>query len=250
MVAASKMPMLKPSEYELWRMGMEQYIQMVDYSLWEVIENGNAPSITKLVKGVETIIAPSTIEEKVQKRLELKARSTLLMGIPNEHQLKFNSIKDAKSLMHAIKKRFGGNADTKKTQRNLLKQYNSSTNGAVNTAHGVTTASTQATAVNSTTIDNLNDVVIYGLEVPDGYANNEGKKILEEHCKKTYYEWAPMNQENRNKENTRRVVPVETTTSNAFISCDGLGDYDWSDQAKEVQLTLYSWLTLLQVLTL
>ncbi|GJX28643.1 ribonuclease H-like domain-containing protein [Tanacetum coccineum] len=44
---------------------------------------------------------------------------------------------------------------------------------------------------------------------------------------------APRNQENRNKENTRRVVPVETTTSNALISCDGLGDYDWSDQAEK-----------------
>ncbi|GKD45374.1 ribonuclease H-like domain-containing protein, partial [Tanacetum coccineum] len=44
---------------------------------------------------------------------------------------------------------------------------------------------------------------------------------------------APKNQENRNKENTRRVVPVEITTSNALISCDSLGDYDWSDQAEE-----------------
>ncbi|GJU12261.1 ribonuclease H-like domain-containing protein [Tanacetum coccineum] len=44
---------------------------------------------------------------------------------------------------------------------------------------------------------------------------------------------APRNQENRNRENTRRVVPVETTTSNALISCDGLGDYDWSDQAEK-----------------
>ncbi|GKA59288.1 ribonuclease H-like domain-containing protein [Tanacetum coccineum] len=227
MVAASKVPMLKPGEYELWRMRMEQYIQMIDYSLWEVIENGNAPPITKVVEGVETTIAPTTAEEKAQRRLELKARSTLLMGIPNEHQLKFNSIKDAKSLLQAIEKRFGGNAATKKTQRNLLKQhqleihgesisqedvnqkflrslspewnthtivwrnkpeidtlslddlYNnlkiyepkvkgtsssstntqniafvssnntSSTNGAVNTAHGATTASTQATAIKS-----------------------------------------------------------------------------------------------------
>ncbi|GKC35613.1 hypothetical protein Tco_1047997 [Tanacetum coccineum] len=67
-------------------------------------ENGNAPPITKLVEGVETIIAPTTTEEKAQKRLELKARRTLLMGIHNEHQLKFNSIKDAKSLLQAIKK--------------------------------------------------------------------------------------------------------------------------------------------------
>ncbi|GKB27386.1 hypothetical protein Tco_0866787 [Tanacetum coccineum] len=72
---------------------------MIDYSLWEVIENGNAPPITKVVEGVETTIAPTTAEEKAQRRLELKARSTLLMGIPNEHQLKFNSIKDAKSLI-------------------------------------------------------------------------------------------------------------------------------------------------------
>ncbi|GKA66041.1 hypothetical protein Tco_0765849 [Tanacetum coccineum] len=56
------------------------------------------------------------------RRLEVKARSTLMMGIPNEHQLKFNSIKDAKKLLEAIENRFGGNVATKKTQMNLLKQ--------------------------------------------------------------------------------------------------------------------------------
>ncbi|GJT79037.1 hypothetical protein Tco_1045762 [Tanacetum coccineum] len=44
------------------------------------------------------------------------------MGIPNEHQLKFNSIKDAKKLLKAVENIFGGNEATKKTQRNLLKQ--------------------------------------------------------------------------------------------------------------------------------
>ncbi|GJS46851.1 hypothetical protein Tco_0596972 [Tanacetum coccineum] len=97
MVASSKVPMLKP-------------------------ENDNAPPITKVVEGVKTTIAPTTAEEKAQRRLELKARITLLIGIPNEHQLKINSIKDAKSLLQAVEKRFGGNAITKKTQRNLLKQ--------------------------------------------------------------------------------------------------------------------------------
>ncbi|GJR88522.1 hypothetical protein Tco_0212533 [Tanacetum coccineum] len=51
-----------------------------------------------------------------------EAGSTLMIGIPNEHQLMFNSIKDAKSLLEVIEKRFGGNDATKKTQRNLLKQ--------------------------------------------------------------------------------------------------------------------------------
>ncbi|GJR35069.1 retrovirus-related pol polyprotein from transposon TNT 1-94 [Tanacetum coccineum] len=41
MVAASKVLMLKPGEFELWRMRIEQYIQMIDYALWDVIENGH-----------------------------------------------------------------------------------------------------------------------------------------------------------------------------------------------------------------
>ncbi|GKA19222.1 hypothetical protein Tco_0699137 [Tanacetum coccineum] len=64
----------------------------------------------------------TTAKEKAQRRLEVKARSTLMIGIPNEHQLKFNSIKDAKKLLEAVEKRFSGNATTRKTQRNLLKQ--------------------------------------------------------------------------------------------------------------------------------
>ncbi|GKD01408.1 hypothetical protein Tco_1171682, partial [Tanacetum coccineum] len=74
MVAASKVPMFKQGEYEIWRMRMEQYIQMVDYALWEVIENGNTAQKTTLVEGVEKVIPPTTTEEKAQRRLELKAR--------------------------------------------------------------------------------------------------------------------------------------------------------------------------------
>ncbi|GKA45573.1 retrovirus-related pol polyprotein from transposon TNT 1-94 [Tanacetum coccineum] len=91
-------------------------------NLWEIIENGNAPILTKTIDGKETVILPTSVEEKAQRRAELKARSTLLMALPNEHQLKFNSYKDAKTLMQAITNRFGRNAATKKTQKNLLKQ--------------------------------------------------------------------------------------------------------------------------------
>ncbi|GKA26107.1 protein phosphatase 2C family protein [Tanacetum coccineum] len=85
MVAASKVPMLKPGKFELWRMRIEQYIQMIDYALSEVIENGATLQKTAVVEGVE---------------------------------------KDAKLLLKAVEKRFRGNAATKKTQRNLLKlQY-------------------------------------------------------------------------------------------------------------------------------
>ncbi|GJT98797.1 putative reverse transcriptase domain-containing protein [Tanacetum coccineum] len=282
-----------------------------NYSLWEVIKNGNAPPITKVVKGVETTIAPITTKEKAQRRLAMKARSTLLMGIPNKHQLKFNSIKDAKSLLQAIEKRFGGNAATKKTQRNRLKQQyknftasssevldqtfdrlqkfisqleihgetisqedvnqkflrglspewnthtivTNSINGAVNTAHDATTASTQATAINSTTIDNLKEMdlrwqmALLIMRARRFLKNTRRKffvngtetigfdKSKVECCnchKKGHFARecrALRNQENGKKENTS--MPVETTTSNALISCDGLGDYDWSDQTEE-----------------
>nr|GEV75815.1 ribonuclease H-like domain-containing protein [Tanacetum cinerariifolium] len=119
MVAASKVLMLKPSVFEIWRMRIEKYIEMVDYALWEVIENGATLPKTQVVEGV-TIVTPITsVEDKDQRRLEVKARNTLMMGIPNEHQLKFNSIKDANHLLEAAKKRFGGNAATKKIKKSL-----------------------------------------------------------------------------------------------------------------------------------
>ncbi|GJR19121.1 putative ribonuclease H-like domain-containing protein, partial [Tanacetum coccineum] len=69
-----------------------------------------------------TIPGPLTAEERILKRNDVKARSILLMAIPNEHQLTFNQYKDAKTLFEAIQSRFGGNDAIKKTQKTLLKQ--------------------------------------------------------------------------------------------------------------------------------
>nr|GEY74721.1 ribonuclease H-like domain-containing protein [Tanacetum cinerariifolium] len=66
--------------------------------------------------------APTTAKQKLARKNEFKARGTLLIALPNKHQLKFNSHKDAKTLMKAIEKRFGGNTKTKKVQKTLLKQ--------------------------------------------------------------------------------------------------------------------------------
>ncbi|GJY15385.1 ribonuclease H-like domain-containing protein [Tanacetum coccineum] len=69
-----------------------------------------------------------------------------------------------------------------------------------------------------------------GLEVADGNADNERKKISQEDRKESR---APKNQDSRNWEPTKRTVPVEETTSNALVSqCNGFG-YDWNDQAEE-----------------
>nr|GEW74106.1 hypothetical protein [Tanacetum cinerariifolium] len=88
----------------------------------ELILNGDFPVPTQVVEGVLQPVAPITAEQRLARKNELKARGTLLMALPDKHQLKFNSHKDAKTLMEAIEKRFGGNTETKKVQKTLLKQ--------------------------------------------------------------------------------------------------------------------------------
>nr|GEU95205.1 hypothetical protein [Tanacetum cinerariifolium] len=74
------------------------------------------------LKDPQVPVAPTTAEQKLARKNELKAHGTLLIGLPDKHQLKFNIHKDAKTLMEAIEKRFGGNKETKKVQKTLLKQ--------------------------------------------------------------------------------------------------------------------------------
>ncbi|GJY58432.1 putative ribonuclease H-like domain-containing protein [Tanacetum coccineum] len=126
--ALAKLPMLKLGEYEMWEIRIKQYFQIQDYALWEVIENGNSwvpIPVTATETGPSTglkMTVPSTAEEKICKKNDVKARSLLLMALPNEHQLTFDQYVDAQSMFAAIKARFGGNEATKKTQKALLKQ--------------------------------------------------------------------------------------------------------------------------------
>ncbi|GJZ63227.1 hypothetical protein Tco_0619648 [Tanacetum coccineum] len=102
----ARLPILNPREYDLWLIRIEQYFLMTDYSLWEVILNGNKV-LKRTVREIEQEYKPTTVEEKQDRRNEMKARGTLLMALPNKDQLKFHSYKDAKLLMKAIEKRCG-----------------------------------------------------------------------------------------------------------------------------------------------
>ncbi|GJX21292.1 putative ribonuclease H-like domain-containing protein [Tanacetum coccineum] len=115
--AIAKLPLLKQGDYEMWRLRIEQYIQLKDYALWEIIENDNSfipvARTTTHADGTSTftITGPLTTDERILKRNDVKARSILLMAIPSEHQLTFNQYKDAKTLFEAIKSR-NTNEDT------------------------------------------------------------------------------------------------------------------------------------------
>nr|GEU71213.1 hypothetical protein [Tanacetum cinerariifolium] len=248
-VFAAKLPILNPNEFDLWKMRIEQYFLMTDYSLWEAILNGDSPVPT------------------------------------HKHQLKFNSHKDAKTLMEAIKKRFGGNTKTKKVQKTLLKQqfenfYGSSFKGTdshnlafvSSTSTDNTTDSVGATVnvsavgakltastlpnvdslSNAIDVDDLEEIDLkwqmamltmrarrnLGANGPTSMGFDMNKVECDNCHRKGHFARECRSPKDSRRtavaEPQRRNVPVETSTSNALVSqCDGTGTYDWSYQAEE-----------------
>ncbi|GJT39005.1 hypothetical protein Tco_0938870 [Tanacetum coccineum] len=211
----AKLPTLKQGEYDMWRLRIEQYFQVQDYALWDVIENGNsfkpAAKTTTNADGTSTTLIPGhvTTEEKVQKKNDMKARSMLLMALPNEHLMTFNQYKDAKTLFAAIQTRFG-----------------------------VSTASTQVSTAN------LSDDTVYAFLAiqPNGsqLIYEDLEQIHEDDIEEMDLKWqlsllsmrirrGPRNHDNRNRnqDSSRRTVNVEEISSKAMLAIDGAG-FDWS----------------------
>nr|GEU63927.1 retrovirus-related Pol polyprotein from transposon TNT 1-94 [Tanacetum cinerariifolium] len=200
-ISVAKLPILNPNDFDLWKMRIEQYFLMIDYSLWEVILNGDSPVPTRIVEGVSQPVAPTTAEQRLARNNELKARGTLFMALPDKQQLKFNSHKDAKTLMEAIEKRFA----------------------LLSAAASVSAACVKLFA--SPLLNDLKQIDVDDLEEMDlrwkGHFARECRSLKDQRRPGT-------------AEPQRRTVLVETSTSNALVSqCDGTGRYDWSYQADE-----------------
>nr|GEW37519.1 putative reverse transcriptase domain-containing protein [Tanacetum cinerariifolium] len=130
----AKILILDTRKFEQWKFRIQQYLQNEHYALWEVIEFGDsykAPpeetgkgltSESSTKKKGRTIVI--TTEDMWKRRNDVKARTTLLLALSNEHQLRFSKYETAKELWETILKTFGGNKATKKTKKNQLKlQY-------------------------------------------------------------------------------------------------------------------------------
>nr|GEV03682.1 hypothetical protein [Tanacetum cinerariifolium] len=227
-----------------------------------------ASEVPMLKPGVTTEVPIITAKEKAQRRLEVKAKSTLMMGIPNEHQLKFNSIKDAKKLLEAVKKRFGGNATTKKTQRNLIEQQYENFTAPSSEMLDQTFDRLQKLVSQLKVLEeklsqeDVNQKLLRSLS-PDQpnspqLVHEDIEQIHLDDMEELDMRWqmvmliirarrelfameyrALRNQDNKHKESSRRSVPVETSSFTALVSCDGLGGYDWSNMQKKSQI-MYS----------
>ncbi|GJT65067.1 hypothetical protein Tco_1016547 [Tanacetum coccineum] len=171
---------------------------MTNYDLWKVILNGDSPPPMRTVDGVEQNYPPTIAEEKLARKNELKERDTSLMALPNEHQLKFNTYKSAKTdgsyreeiwrLQKLISqlKIHGETISQEDVNLKLLRglpyewkthtliwrnkpdledlsmdEFTGSTNEAVKTAHGVSAANSKAKASTLPNVDSLSDDVIY-----------------------------------------------------------------------------------------
>ncbi|GKB67219.1 hypothetical protein Tco_0928631 [Tanacetum coccineum] len=118
-----KLPVLQKDDYDTWAMEMEHYLEYIDNEVWKVIQNGNSKKrVSKGKDGVYRVLPPATQEEKFAEEKEKKARTTLLMAVPKDHLRRFHGMDDAKEIWAAIKTRFGGNANSKKMQKAVLKQ--------------------------------------------------------------------------------------------------------------------------------
>nr|GEX92595.1 ribonuclease H-like domain-containing protein [Tanacetum cinerariifolium] len=260
MVTASEVPMLKPGEYEIWRMRIKQYIQMIDYALWKVVENdatlpkskvvegvmiemhittteekaqrrlevkarknGHCLPKTQVVKGVTTLMPITSVKDKAHIRLEVKARSTLMMGIPNEHQLKFNSIKDAKQLLEAIEKRFASNSKMlDQTFDRLQKLISQLELLGEKLSHE---------DVNKKLLRSLSPEWNTHAVSPSSpqLVNKDLEQIHSDDLKEIDLRWQMVMLTMR----ARRFLKKTGRKLTVNVSCDVLGGYDWSDQAEE-----------------
>nr|GEU85070.1 ribonuclease H-like domain-containing protein [Tanacetum cinerariifolium] len=170
---------------------------MTDYSLWEVILNGDSPTPTRVVD--------------------------------DKHQLKFNIHKDSKSLMEAIEKRFGGNKETKKVQKTLLKQqyknFSGSSSESLDQIHDRLQKLISQLEIlgeplsqEDTNLKFLRSLPTEGdgSQVVDGHAYHESQENY--HRRGHFARECRSLRDTRNKYTQRKIVPVETATSNALVS--------------------------------
>nr|GEZ17466.1 putative ribonuclease H-like domain-containing protein [Tanacetum cinerariifolium] len=176
-------------------MRIEKYFLMIDYSLWEVILNGNSPPPTRIVDGVVQIIAPTIAKQSLSDAVIY----SFFVSQSNSPQLDNEDLKqidrddlvemDLKWQMAMLTMRV--RRFLKRTGRNL---------GA-----------------------NGTDTIGFDMSKVECY-NRHRRGYFAKECRSP--------RDNRNKETTRRTILVEVSTSNALVSqCDAVGGYDWSFQA-------------------
>nr|GEW94520.1 hypothetical protein [Tanacetum cinerariifolium] len=228
----AKLPILNLGEYDLWLMRIEQYFFMTDYSLWEVINNGNKDEKLPM-EAIEKRYGGNKESKKVQRTLLKQPYENFAASSSETLDQTFDRLQKLISQLELQGEEQGrvGNHKSRDSYNNL-KICEPELLGSSNTNQNPQNMAFVSSKSTSST--NEADTTASGVECFNCHKNGHFAR----ECR------ALRNQDNRGTKYGRTTVLVETPTENALIAQDGIGGYDWSYQAKEETPTNYAFMAL------
>nr|GEV08324.1 hypothetical protein [Tanacetum cinerariifolium] len=256
-VAAAKLPILNPNEFDMYKMRIEKYFLMINYSLWEVILNGDTPSPIRIVDSAVQIIDPTTAEQRMLRplwkllrrgrhQLEILKKSAMwkthTLIWRNKADLEEQSLDD---LFNNLKTEVKGSSTSSQNIQNIaFVSFNNtdSTNESVSVVPSVSAASSKAPVSTLPNVDSLSDAEMdlkWQMAMLTMRARRFLKRTGRNLCANgTYTIGFDMSKvkcynfhrighfarecrsprDNSNKDTPRRTVPVEGSASNALVS--------------------------------
>ncbi|GKC67617.1 putative ribonuclease H-like domain-containing protein, partial [Tanacetum coccineum] len=251
----------------LSRIGINKWYQsfaLRNFDLEDMeFESTNSGTTAKLpiLKLVTKMSIPVTAEEKTNKKNDVKARSLLLMALPNEYQLTFSQYPDSKSMFAAIETRFGESLDSifnrlqkivsrlailgvviaqEDLNSKFLSFYHPEWNTHVKKSVGASSGAQNLAFMTAPSTSSTNDANTASLEVSNASPNvntaspqdleqihEDDLKAMDLKCNQE-----AMNVIQKYQDNTRKQGNNEDTSSKAMLAIDGVG-FDWSDMAEE-----------------
>nr|GEW12885.1 putative ribonuclease H-like domain-containing protein [Tanacetum cinerariifolium] len=233
-VSATKLPILNPNEFDLWKIRIEQYFLMTDYSLWEVILNRDSPVSTRIVEGVSQPVAPTTAEQRLVRKNELKARVSTAASVSTIYvKLPASPLPNVDSLSHAVIYSFFVSQSTSPRFNNEdLKQIDVDDLKEMDLRWLMAMLTMQARRFLQKTGINL------GANGPTSMGFDMSKVECYNCHRKGHFARECRSPKDPRRTDTaephRRTVPIEISASNALVSrYDGTRSYDWSYQTEE-----------------
>nr|GFA14187.1 hypothetical protein [Tanacetum cinerariifolium] len=211
----AKIPILDTGKFEQWQFRIRQYLQHEHYALWE----GRTVALTT--------------EDMQKRKNDVKARTTLLLALPDEHQLRFSKYKTVQELWAAILKTFGAKDSSGKEDVNTASIPTASTNVSPASVNIRAVSISQDTACAYIASQSSGKKIsIQGTDVA-GF--DKSKVECFDYHKMGHFARecrAPRSQDRGRRDNYRQGSQVEEHAPKALMVIDGVG-WDWSFMANE-----------------